>query len=108
MSNIPQNCEEHMYLQKCEEHFVDDFLACNSEDELYKELTCFMIAGLKNSIICVIKSSPETKLNTDCLKEELTDCHGVLSKSGFIVRPIACDNHPLNVSSFKNLLQRFN
>ena len=67
-----------------------------------------MVVGLKNYIPYMIKSSPETKLNTDCLKEELTDCHGVLSKSGFIVRPIACDNHPLNVSSFKNLLQRFN
>ena len=86
MSNIRQNCEEHMYLQKCEEHFVDDFLVCNSEDELYKELTCFMIAGLKNSIICVIKSSPETKINADWLKEELLDWLRILSKSDSLLK----------------------
>ena len=31
-----------------------------------------------------------------------------MSKSGFNVRAIVCDNHPSNVSSFKNLQQHFN
>ena len=96
-----------IYLQKCEEYFAGDLIGCNSEGELYKGLVCFMIVGLKNSIPYVIKSSPETKINADWLKEELVDCLGTFSKSGFNVRVIVCDNHPSNVLSFKNLLQHF-
>ena len=99
---------DEMYLQKCEEYFAGNLVGCDSEGELCKGFVCFMIVGLKNSIPYMIKSSPETKINAEWLKEELLDCLGTLSKSGFIVRAIACDNHPLNVSSFKNLLQHFN
>ena len=63
-------------------------MGCNSEGKLYKVLVCFMTAGLKNSIPYVIKSSPETKINVDWLKEELV--------SGFApiwFRAIVCDNH---------------
>ena len=67
-----------------------------------------MIVGLKNSIPYVIKSSPKTTTNADLLKLELIDCLRILSMSGFSVRAMVCDNHPSNVSSFKNLLQYFN
>ena len=67
-----------------------------------------MIAGLKNSIPYLIKSSLETKINSDWPNEELIDSLGILSKSGFNVRAIVCDNHPSNMPSFKNLLQHFN
>ena len=99
---------DEMYLEKCEGYFAEDLEGCNSEGELYKGLVCFMIVGLKNSIPYVIKSSPETKINADWLKKEITDCLRILSKSGFTVRAIVCDNHTSNVSSFKNLLQHFN
>ena len=99
---------DEMYIQKCEEYFASDLVGCNSEGELYKGLVCFMIVGLKNSIPYVIKSSPKAKINADWLKEELIDCLGILSKSGFTVRAIVCDKHPSNASSFKNLLQHFN
>ena len=99
---------DEMYLEKCEGYFAEDLMGCNSEGELYKGLVCFMIVGLKNSIPYVIKSSPETKINADWLKKEITNCLGILSKSGFNVRAIVCDNHTSNVSSFKNLLQHFN
>ena len=56
----------------------------------------------------MIKSSPETKINADWLKEELISCLGTLSKPGFNFRGIVCDNYPPNVSNFKNLLQDFN
>ena len=82
-------------------------MGCNSEGELYKELACFMIVGLKYSIPYVIKSSPETKINADWLRKELIDCLGILSE--FVnIRAIVRYNHPSNVSSFKNLLQHFN
>ena len=82
-------------------------MGCNSEGELYKGLVCFMRIGFKSSIPYVIKSSPETKINADWHKEELIDCLGILSKPGFSVTAIVCDNHPSNLPSFKNLLQHF-
>ena len=48
-----------------------------------------MIVGWKNYNPYVIKSSPKTKINADWRKEELADCLGILSKSGFNVRAIA-------------------
>ena len=63
---------DEMYLQKCEEYFAGDMVGCNSKGYLYKGLVCFMIVGLKKSILYVIKSVPETKINADWLKEELT------------------------------------
>ena len=49
----------------------------------YKGLFCFMIVGLKNYSTYVIKSSPETKINADWLKEKLKDCLAIFSKSGW-------------------------
>ena len=98
---------EEMYLQKYEEYSAEDLVGCNSEGELYKGLICFIIVGLKNYIPYVIKSSPETKMNDDWLKKELIGYLGILSKSGFIVRALVCGNHPSNVSTLKNTLQRF-
>ena len=60
------------YIQKCEEYFAGDMVGCNSKSYLYKGLVCFMIVGLKSSIPFVIKSSPDTKINADWLKKELT------------------------------------
>ena len=44
---------------------------CNNEGELYKGLVCFMIGVLKNYIPYVFKSSSETKINADWIKENL-------------------------------------
>ena len=85
---------DEMYLQKREEYFAGDLVGCNSKGELYKRLVCFMIVGLKSSIPYVIKSSSESKINADWLKEELIDCLAIFSQSGFIVRAIVCHNHP--------------
>ena len=51
-----------MYLQKCEEYFAGDLVGCNSEGLLYDN-------WLVNYIPYVIKSSAETKINADWLKE---------------------------------------
>ena len=95
------------YLQKYEEDSAGDLVGCNSEGELYKGLICFIIVGLKDSVPYVIKSSRETKINAMWLKEELIDCLGIFSKSSFNVRALVCGNHPLKVSSLKNILQHF-
>lgn len=99
---------DEMYLQKSEEYFAGDLLGCDVDGDLYKGIVCFMIIGLKASIPYIIKSSPETKINADWLKDQLLDCLDILSECGFNVRAIICDNHPSNVSSFKKLLGHCN
>ena len=47
---------KEMYLQKCEEYFGGDLIGCGEDGNLYKGLVCFMIVGLKDSVLYVIKS----------------------------------------------------
>ena len=95
-------------LQKCEEYFDDDILGSEKNGELYQEIVCFMIVGLKESITYVIKSSPEITVNAVWLRDELFECLDILCQCDFDVREIACDNHHCNVSTFEKLLKRCN
>ena len=56
----------------------------------------------------MVKSSPETSIDDSWLKTELLDSLEILSNCRFHVRAIVCDNHPLNVYSFKKLLEHVN
>ena len=94
-----------MYLQKCEEYFGGDLIGCGEDGNLYKGLVCFMIVGLKKSVSYVIKSSPQTGISADWLKNEVLECLDVLIKCGFNTRAIICDNHLSKVSAFKKLLE---
>ena len=94
-----------MYLQKSQEYFGGEMIGGDDEGELYKDIICFMIVGSKESIPYVIKSSPETNIDANWLKTELLDSLKIPSNCGFRVKAIVCDNHPVNVSSFKKLLE---
>ena len=83
-------------------------IGCNDKGELYKDIVCFMIVGLKESIPYVIKSLAETNIDPNWLKTELLDSLKILSNCGFQVRAIVCDNRRSNVSSFKKLLEHVN
>ena len=83
-------------------------IGCNDKGELYKDIVCFMIVGLKESIPYVIKSLAETNIDPIWLKTELLDSLKILSNCGFQVSAIVCDNRPSNVSSFKKLLEHVN
>ena len=78
---------------------------CLIEVVVWTDLT---VVWLKNSFPYVVKSFPETKVNCDWLNEVLIDCLRILTRFGFNIKAIVCDNHPPNVSSFKNLPQHFN
>ena len=99
---------DEMYLQKSQEYFRGEMIGCDDEGELHKGIVCFMIVGLKESILFVIKSLPETNIDANWLKTELLDSLEILSNCGFCVRAIVCDNRPSNVSSFKKLLEHVN
>ena len=63
---------DEMYLQKSQEYFWREMIGCDDERELHKSIVCFMIVGLKESISYVIKSSPETNIDANWLKTELS------------------------------------
>ena len=56
---------DEMYLQKSLECFGGEMIDCDDEGELYKGIVCFMIVGLKESILYVIKSLPETNIDAN-------------------------------------------
>ena len=97
-----------IFEEKSQEYFGVEIIGCDNERELYKGIVCFIIVGLKKSIPYVIKSLPETNIDANWLKTELLDTLEILSNCGFRVRAIICDNHPSNVSSFKELLEYVN
>ena len=43
---------DEMYLQKCEEYFGGELISSDENGELFKEIVCFMIVRLKESILC--------------------------------------------------------
>ena len=47
---------DEMYLQKSQEYFLGEMIGCDDEGELYESIVWFMIVGLKESILYVIKS----------------------------------------------------
>ena len=60
-----------MYLQKCEEYCGGEKIGANENNELYKGLLLFMIAGLKENIPCIIKSVPERNIDGKWIKEQI-------------------------------------
>ena len=92
-----------MYLQKCEEYFGSGSIGCSVDGNLYKGLVCFMIFGLKESVLYVIKSSPQTGISTDWLKNEVLEYLDVLIKCSFNTRAIICDRTFQLSKSYSNV-----
>ena len=65
-------------------------IGSDENGELYKGIVCFMIIGLKESTLYMIKSSPEITINAAWFSDE---CFDVLYQCEFNVRTIACDDH---------------
>ena len=59
--------------KKSQGYFLGDIIGCDDEGELYKCIICFMEFGLKELILYVIKSSPETNIDANWLKTEFLD-----------------------------------
>ena len=92
-----------MDLQKSRGYFGEEMIGFDNEGELYKAIVCFIVVGLKESIPYVIKSSPETNIDSNWLKTELLDSLEILSNCGFRFRAFVCAKHPSNFPSFKKL-----
>ena len=98
---------DEIYIQKCEEYSSGESIGADNDGKLYKGVVCFMIVGLKENIPFVIKSAPETEINSDWLKNQIINCIEVLQNEDFNIRGIVCDNHASNVSAYKKLLSMY-
>ena len=49
-----------MYLQKREEYTGGELTGADPDDNPYKGIVCFMIAGLKENVLVFLKDVPET------------------------------------------------
>ena len=96
---------------KCASRNVPNILVnimAKTDCVLYSLIVVFMIIGLQQSDPIVVKTCPETSIDSNWLSKEMDDCITKLSKYGFKVRALVADNHSSNVKAFSNLLSSFN
>ena len=79
---------DKMYLQKSVQFHSGNFVGQDEDGNLYKGVAVFMIVSLKQSVPCVIKSLPETKISGEWLKNEIDECIYNLQRTGFYVRAV--------------------
>ena len=91
---------DEMYLQNSEECVGGELVGVDEDGKLFKGIISFMIVGLKQSILYVVKTLPE---NGQWLKSELLHCLNTLHKNEFNIRAVVCDNHASNVSAYRKL-----
>ena len=96
---------DEMYLQKQQQYFAGELIGADEDDNLYKGIVCFMVAGLKQSVPYVVKTCPEIKIEGEWLKDQILTVLASLTEAGFNVRAVVADNHSTNVSAFKQLLK---
>ena len=98
---------DEMFLQKEVSYQSGDYVGEDEEGELYKEIACFMIVGLKQSVPHVIQAIPEVTITGEWLAEKISASLHSLAQTGFTVCGIVTDNHNSNVNTFKSLKQKF-
>ena len=98
---------DEMFLQKEASYQSGDYVGEDEEGELYKGIACFMIVGLKQSVLHVIQAIPEVTITGEWLAEKISASLHSLAQTGFTVRGIVTDNHNSNVNAFKSLKQKF-
>ena len=74
---------DEMYLQKCEKYCGGEIIGANENNELYKGLLSFIIAGLKENVPYIIKSVPERNIDGEWTKEQILDSLKTLKNCGF-------------------------
>ena len=89
---------DEMYLQKSTQFHGGKYEGADEDDNPYKGMVVFMIAGMKKSIPYVIKACPETAISGKWIAEEIEKAISLLSKAGFNIRGIVADNHSSNVA----------
>ena len=56
---------DEMYLQKREEYAGGKLIGADTVGNLFKDIVCFMITGLKENTPVVVKAVPEVEVNGD-------------------------------------------
>ena len=81
---------DEIFLQKHAEY--SDGTGVNNIGEIYKSVVCFIINSFQENIPYIIKAVPVVKMDSSWLKNEIIETLNLLLNSGFVVRPIVCDN----------------
>ena len=98
---------DEMYLQKEVQFQQGKVIGCDNDGNLFKGIMTFMIVGLRKSIPLVVKAVPESKIEGKWLSAQIEESIQSLHEIGFHVRAVISDNHPSNVSAFRNLLSKY-
>ena len=71
-----------MYLQKSEKYIGGESYGADPDRNLCKGVICFMIVGLKDDVLYIIKCAPET-ITGELLQQKLVSCMETLQNIKF-------------------------
>ena len=97
---------DEMYLQKSTEFQNGNVIGKDETGKFYKGILVFMIVGLTNSTLCVVKACPEVSINGDMVRQEIEESISSPTSAGFKVRAAVADNNAsssIHVSAFTQL-----
>ena len=98
---------DEMYLQKATQYHSGEYFGADENGTLYKEISAFMIVGLKESIPYVIQVIPEVAFDGEWLANKMASCIDDLTAVGIWVRGVVTYNHSLNVNAFSKLVSLY-
>ena len=98
---------DEIYLPKDMQYQGGNLVRVDSEGNLFKGVTTFMINSLKQSIPFVIKAIPEVKIEGLWLSEQIDECIYTLHKTGFNIVAVISNNHYKNVSAFNISIKKY-
>ena len=94
---------DEMYLQPQVNFDRKTLIGCDQEFDLFKSILCFMVISLTKSIPFIVSAIPIVKISGDIVHSSIDKCISLLTKAQFNLRAIIADNHPTNVSAYKQL-----
>ena len=94
---------DEMYLQPQVNFDRKTLIGCDQEFDLFKSILCFMVISLTKSIPFIVSAIPIVKISGDIVHSSIEKCISLLTKAQFNLRAIIADNHPTNVSAYKQL-----
>ena len=64
-----------MCLKKKVQYFAGKYVGADSDGSMYKGVVVFVLQGLKQSVLVVVKACPEIEISGRWLAEKFSECH---------------------------------
>ena len=94
---------DEMYLQPQVNFDRKTLIGCDQDLELFKSILCLMVISLTKSIPFIVPAIPIVKISGDIVRSSIVKCISLLTKEQFNLRAIIADNHPTNISAYRQL-----